>query len=48
MSDQMPPAFGGTPGQGEWALLQNFLADPTTVDATATALEAAAAEAYGA
>jgi len=47
MSDQMPPAFGGTPGQGEWALLQNFLADPTTVDATATALEAAAAEAYG-
>ena len=48
MSDQMRPAFGGTPGQGEWALLQNFLADPTTVDATATALEAAAAEAYGA
>lgn len=47
MSDQMPPAFGGTPGAGEWALLQNFLADPTSVDATATALEAAAVQAYG-
>ncbi|MDQ3735183.1 MAG: extracellular solute-binding protein [Actinomycetota bacterium] len=48
MSDQMPPAFGGTPGQGEWAILQDFLADPTSVDATAAALEAAAAEAYDA
>ncbi|MDQ4039652.1 MAG: extracellular solute-binding protein [Actinomycetota bacterium] len=48
MSDQMPPAFGGTPGAGEWAILQNFLADLTSVDATAAALEAAAAEAYGA
>ncbi len=48
MSDQMPPAFGGTPGAGEWAILQNFLADPSSVDATAAALEAAAAEAYGA
>ncbi len=48
MSDQMPPDFGGTPGQGEWAILQDFLADPTSVDATAAALEAAAADAYGA
>ncbi|MBA3338589.1 MAG: carbohydrate ABC transporter substrate-binding protein [Geodermatophilaceae bacterium] len=48
MSDQMPTAFGGTPGAGEWAILQNFLADPTTVDATAAALEAAATAAYGA
>lgn len=48
MSDQMPPAFGGTPGAGEWAILQNFLGDPTTVDATAAALESAAAAAYGA
>ena len=46
MSDQMPSAFGGTPGQGEWKLLQDFLADPTSVDATAAALEAAAAAAY--
>ncbi|MGI8628342.1 MAG: ABC transporter substrate-binding protein [Geodermatophilaceae bacterium] len=48
MSDQMPSAFGGTPGAGEWAILQNFLGDPTSVEATAAALEAAAAEAYGA
>jgi len=48
MSDQMPPAFGGTPGEGEWKILQDFLADVTSVDATAAALEAAAAEAYGA
>lgn len=25
MSDQMPAAFGGTPNQGEWADMQNFL-----------------------
>jgi len=48
MSDQMPPEFGGTPGAGEWAILQNFLGDLSSVDATAEALEAAAAEAYGA
>ncbi len=48
MSDQMPSAFGGTPGEGEWKLLQDFLADVTTVEATAAALEAAAAAAYGA
>ena len=47
MSDQMPPAFGGTPGAGEWKILQDFLGDPTTVDATAQALEDAATEAYG-
>lgn len=48
MSDQMPPAFGGTPGAGEWAILQNFLGDVSTVDATAAALEAEATAAYGA
>lgn len=47
MSDQMPPAFGGTPGAGEWAILQEFLGDPSSVDATAAALEAAAASAFG-
>lgn len=47
MSDQMPPAFGGTPGAGEWKILQDFLGDPTSVDATAQALEDAAAQAFG-
>ena len=46
MSDLAPAAFGGTPGQGEWKLLQDFLAHPTSVDATARKLEAAAAKAY--
>lgn len=47
MSDQMPPAFGGTPGAGEWKILQDFLGDPTSADATAQALEDAATQAYG-
>lgn len=46
MSDLAPAAFGGTPGQGEWKILQDFLADPKDVDGTATKLEAAAAKAY--
>ncbi len=45
MSDLAPSAFGGTPGAGEWKILQDFLANPTAVDATATQLEAAAAAA---
>ena len=45
MSDQQPAAFGGTPGQGEWKILQDFLADPSDVDGTARRLEAAAARA---
>ena len=45
MSDQQPAAFGGTPGQGEWKILQDFLADPSDVDGTARKLEAAAARA---
>ena len=28
MSDLAPAAFGGTPGQGEWKILQDFLAQP--------------------
>ncbi|MGE0732194.1 MAG: ABC transporter substrate-binding protein [Acidimicrobiia bacterium] len=47
MSDQQPAAFGGTPGQGEWKILQDFLADPTDPAGTAQQLEAAAAAAYG-
>lgn len=46
MSDLAPPAFGGTPGQGEWKILQDFLRDPGNPQATAKALETAAARAY--
>ncbi|MBW3611842.1 MAG: ABC transporter substrate-binding protein [Actinobacteria bacterium] len=47
LSDLQPPAFGGTPSQGMWQILQDFLADTSDVQATAEALEAAAASAYG-
>jgi alpha-glucoside transport system substrate-binding protein len=47
MSDLAPAAFGGTPGQGEWKILQDFATNPSNVDGTASALEAAAAKAYG-
>jgi ABC-type glycerol-3-phosphate transport system substrate-binding protein len=46
MSDLAPAAFGGTPSQGEWKILQDFLAKPTNVDGTASKLEAAAAKAF--
>ncbi|MFF4934871.1 ABC transporter substrate-binding protein [Streptomyces griseofuscus] len=46
MSDQAPAAFGGTKGAGEWKLLQDFLRDPSAPQATASALESAAAKAY--
>ncbi len=46
MSDLAPAAFGGTPGQGEWKILQDFLENPSAVDQTARKLEAAAARAY--
>jgi hypothetical protein len=46
MSDLAPAAFGGTPGQGEWKILQDFLANPGNVDGTASKLEASAAKAF--
>ncbi|MEZ0095383.1 ABC transporter substrate-binding protein [Streptacidiphilus sp. EB129] len=46
MSDQAPPAFGGTPGAGEWKDLQDFLAKPSDVQGAATKLEADAAAAF--
>jgi len=46
MSDLAPAAFGGTPGQGEWKILQDFLSNPKDIDGTATKLESAAAKAY--
>jgi hypothetical protein len=46
MSDLQPAAFGGTAGQGEWKILQDFLKSPKDVDGTASKLEAAATAAY--
>jgi ABC-type Fe3+ transport system substrate-binding protein len=46
MSDLAPASFGGTAGQGEWKLLQDFLSDPSDVDGTASKLESAAAKAF--
>jgi alpha-glucoside transport system substrate-binding protein len=47
MSDLAPAAFGGTAGQGEWKILQDFLENPEDVDGTASKLETAAARAFG-
>jgi len=46
MSDLAPAAFGGTPGQGEWKILQDFLSNPSNVDGTASKLESSAAKAF--
>src|SRR3954464_1330391 len=46
MSDLTPASFGGTPGQGEWKILADFLKSPNDVDGTASALEAAAAQGF--
>jgi ABC-type glycerol-3-phosphate transport system substrate-binding protein len=46
MSDLAPAAFGGTAGQGEWKILQDFLKNPKNIDGTASALETAAVAAY--
>jgi len=46
MSDLAPASFGGTAGQGEWKLLQDFLVNPKDVDGTAAKLEASAAKAF--
>ncbi|MBV8066114.1 MAG: extracellular solute-binding protein [Actinobacteria bacterium] len=46
MSDNQPPAFGATTGQGEWGLFQTFLKNPKDVTGVQKQLEAAAAAAY--
>ncbi len=46
MSDLAPVDFGGTPGQGQWKILQDFLEDPDDVDGAASKLEASAKRAY--
>jgi alpha-glucoside transport system substrate-binding protein len=46
LSDLQPASFGGTVGQGEFKLFQDFLAHPLNAKGTALKLEAAAAKAY--
>jgi alpha-glucoside transport system substrate-binding protein len=46
MSDEQPPAFGGTAGQGEWGLFQQFLRNPKDISGIQKKLEAAATSAY--
>jgi len=47
MSDLMPSAFGGTPGQGFWQIMIEFLQNPADIAGTQQKLEDAAAAAYG-
>jgi alpha-glucoside transport system substrate-binding protein len=47
MSDLQPSEFGGTPGQGMWKHLTDFVANPDDVDGTAEKLETDAAAAFG-
>jgi alpha-glucoside transport system substrate-binding protein len=46
LSDLQPASFGGTVGQGEFKLFQDFLKNPTNVNGIAASLEKAAAKAY--
>jgi alpha-glucoside transport system substrate-binding protein len=46
MSDQQPPSFGATTGQGEWGLFQQFLRNPKDIAGIQKKLESAAAAAY--
>ena len=46
MSDEQPPSFGGTAGQGEWGLFQQFLRNPKDISGIQKKLEAAATAAY--
>ena len=46
MSDLQPAAFGGTVGQGEFKIFQDFLKNPSNVDGVAQELETSAAKAY--
>jgi alpha-glucoside transport system substrate-binding protein len=45
LSDLTPPEFGGTPGQGLWKALQDYVANSSDPQATAQRIEAAAARA---
>ncbi|MDI2098840.1 ABC transporter substrate-binding protein [Ruicaihuangia caeni] len=46
MSDLTPSAFGGTPGQGFWQVMIEFLQNPSDVAGAQQKLESAAAAAY--
>jgi alpha-glucoside transport system substrate-binding protein len=46
MSDEQPPAFGATTGQGEWGIFQDFLKNPKDVSGIQKKLEASATAAY--
>ncbi len=46
LSDLQPSSFGGTVGQGEFKLFQDFLKNPSNVSGIAKQLEASAAKAY--
>jgi alpha-glucoside transport system substrate-binding protein len=46
MSDEQPPAFGATTGQGEWGIFQKFLQNPKDVTGIQQQLESSAAAAY--
>ena len=46
LSDLQPASFGGTVGQGEFKLFQDFLKNPSNVNGIAKQLESAAAKAY--
>jgi ABC-type glycerol-3-phosphate transport system substrate-binding protein len=46
MSDNQPPAFGSTAGQGEWGLFQKFLQSPSSYKSIQSQLESAAKSAY--
>jgi alpha-glucoside transport system substrate-binding protein len=47
LSDLAPSEFGGTPGQGMWQILQDFLQNPNDIEGTQQSLEQAASQAYG-
>ncbi|MDP9284955.1 MAG: extracellular solute-binding protein [Actinomycetota bacterium] len=46
LSDLQPASFGGTVGQGEFKIFQDFLKNPKNVNGIAASLESAAAKAY--
>jgi alpha-glucoside transport system substrate-binding protein len=46
-SDLMPSAFGGTPGQGFWKGMTDFVQNPDDIDGVTQQMEAAAQQAYG-
>ncbi len=46
LSDLQPASFGGTVGQGEFKIFQDFLKNPGNASGIARSLEAAAAKAY--